>query len=176
MRFLPMNIAGAFVLESMPIRDERGAFSRIYCRDQMETAGLPFTCMQLNLSSNPARGTLRGLHYQDPPCEEAKIVRAVRGCAFDVVLDLRKGSATYLEWAALVLDADQANGVFIPEGCAHGFLTLADHTDLIYQMSRLHVAGQSRGCRWNDPAFRIDWPEQPRIIGEADRTWPWFTN
>lgn len=174
MRFTPQKIAGVFVVETTAHRDERGSFARVYCEREFTDAGIAFTPVQANLSGNTMRHTLRGLHYQDPPYAEAKFVRAVRGRAFDVVVDLRKESPTFRQWFAAELDSRAMNGLFVPEGCAHGFLTLEDDTDILYQMGRLFVDGQGRGVRWNDPAFGIKWPAPPALISERDASYPDF--
>ena len=172
MRFVAQKIAGVFLVEAEPHRDERGSFARVFCAEEFTRAGIDFTSVQINLSTNAKRHTLRGLHYQDPPFAEAKFVRAVRGRAFDVVVDLRKGSPTENGWTSVELDSRRMNGIFVPEGCAHGFLTLEDDTDILYQMGRTFVDGHARGVRWNDPAFAIGWPAAPTVISERDATYP----
>jgi dTDP-4-dehydrorhamnose 3,5-epimerase len=176
MRFIPQRIAGVFIVEAAPQRDERGAFARIFCTQEFAAAGIAFTTAQINLSGNARRHTLRGMHYQDPPFAEAKFVRAVKGRAFDVVVDLRQESPTHRQWLSVELDATAMNGVFVPEGCAHGFLTLADDTDILYQMGRHHVYGHARGVRWNDPAFAIAWPAAPAVIAPRDANYPDYAN
>lgn len=172
MRFIAQEIAGFFVVETDPQRDARGSFARIFCAEEFAAGGISFTTVQVNLSGNLKRHTLRGLHYQDPPHAEAKFVRAVRGRAFDVVVDLRRDSPTHRRWVSVELDARAMNGVFVPEGCAHGFLTLEDDTDILYQMGRLFVDGHAKGVRWNDPAFAINWPAAPAVISPRDRDFP----
>jgi dTDP-4-dehydrorhamnose 3,5-epimerase len=172
MRFVAQRIAGVFVVEAEPHRDERGFFTRIFCAEEFAKAGIAFNAPQINLSGNAKRYTLRGLHYQDPPFAEAKFVRAVRGRAFDVVVDLRPGSATENQWLSVELDSRRQNGVFVPEGCAHGFLTLEDDTDILYQMGRAYVDGHAKGVRWNDPAFAVVWPATPAVISERDAAYP----
>lgn len=172
MRFVPQKIAGVFAVETEPHRDDRGAFARVFCVEEFAGAGIAFSSVQLNLSTNAMCHTLRGLHYQDAPFAEAKFVRAVRGRAFDVVVDLREGSPTENKWVSLELDSRRMNGVFVPEGCAHGFLTLEDDTDILYQMGRQFVEGHARGVRWNDPAFAIAWPAAPEIISQRDAAYP----
>jgi dTDP-4-dehydrorhamnose 3,5-epimerase len=172
MRFLPQKISGVFVVESDPHRDERGSFARVFCAREFAAAGIAFTPVQANLSGNARRHTLRGLHYQDPPHAEAKFVRAVRGRAYDVVVDLRRESPSHRQWLAVELDARAMNAVFVPEGCAHGFLTLEDDTDILYQMGRPFVDGAGRGVRWNDRAFAIVWPAQPAVISQRDASYP----
>jgi len=176
MRFIAQKIAGVFVVEADPHRDERGSFARIFCTEEFAKAGINFASPQINLSGNAKRHTLRGLHFQNPPYAEAKFVRATRGSAFDVVVDLRKGSATERQWIAVTLDARTMNAVFVPEGCAHGFLTLEDDTDILYQMGRPFVDGQGQGVRWNDPAFAINWPAAPAVISDRDANYADYGN
>lgn len=172
MKILETKINGVFDVLAEPHRDVRGFFARIYCPEEFAVAGIVFTSTQINLSRNDAALTLRGMHWQDPPHAEAKLVRVTAGLAYDVVVDLRPDSATFRHWLARRLSAETANGLFIPEGCAHGFLTLAPGTDVLYQMSRPYVGGQARGLRWDDPGIGIEWPAEPRVIGDADRRWP----
>ena len=168
MRIRETGISGVCVVEAEPASDERGAFARLYCPDEFAAAGIVFTAVQTNLSRNPAAQTLRGMHYQEPPQAEAKLVHVTRGAIFDVALDLRRDSPTFRRWAGVRLDAAVLSGLFIPEGCAHGFLTLAPETDVLYHMSRKFEPGWGRGVRWNDPAFAIDWPAEPQVISERD--------
>jgi len=159
-------------VEAAPQRDDRGAFARLYCPDELAAAGIAdFAPWQISLSRNPLRHTLRGLHFQAAH-DEAKLVRAVRGRAYDVVIDLRCDSPTYRAWIGVELDADAMNAVFVPPGCAHGFLTLLADTDVLYQISPLHVAGQALGVRWNDPAFAVRWPAEPVLMHPRDADWP----
>lgn len=171
----PMPIGGVFRITLEPASDERGYFARTYCFETLRKAGAPFgTIRQMSLSHNPKRETLRGLHYQSLEKPEAKIVRVTKGRIFDVALDLRRNSATYLNWCHAELDAKDHDALLIPPGCAHGFLTLEDDTAVEYAMDADFDAGLARGCRWNDPAFAIAWPLQPRVIGARDRSWPDF--
>lgn len=174
MRFLATEIAGVIRIEAEPHTDERGLFARIYCPNEFAAAGICFEPRQVNLSRNVSRHTLRGMHYQDPPYAEAKLVRVTQGRIYDVALDLRPDSATFGKWTATELDADSLAALFIPEGCAHGFLTLEPSTDVLYQMGRDHVPGAGRGVRYDDPAFAIRWPAEPVVISERDQTWPLF--
>ncbi|AXS40435.1 dTDP-4-dehydrorhamnose 3,5-epimerase family protein [Breoghania sp. L-A4] len=175
MRIVETALNGVFSIEASPHRDARGVFARYYCPEEFHKAGIAFTSTQINLSGNPRKHTLRGLHYQPEPFAEAKLVRAVRGRAFDVVVDIRAGSATRGQWISVELSADAMNAVFVPEGCAHGFLTLEDDTDILYQMGRPFEPGHAAGYRWNDPTFAIDWPAEPAVIGDADQCWPEFS-
>ena len=175
MRFLPTAVAGAFIVERSPIRDDRGSFERTFCEAAFAAAGIVFRAVQSNLSRNPHRGTLRGLHVQAPPHGEDKLVQCVRGRLFDVALDLRSGSPTWGAHAAVELDADGERSFYIPAGCAHGFLTLEPDSDIHYQMGQKFAPGTGIGVRWDDPAFAIQWPGTPALISERDATWPDFT-
>ncbi len=172
MRFVATELPGVVIVEPEPHADERGFFARVYCPVEFAAAGIAFTPRQVNLSRNARALTLRGLHYQDPPFAEAKLVRVTAGRILDVVVDLRDGSPTFRRWVSLELDAAARAAVFIPEGCAHGFLTLTDGADVLYQMGRDHEPGQGRGLRWDDPALAIRWPAEPQVISATDAGWP----
>jgi dTDP-4-dehydrorhamnose 3,5-epimerase len=172
MRFSPTPISGVLVVDIAPHEDDRGAFARLQCPDEFAAAGHPFAPAQTSLSRNPKTGTLRGMHYQRAPYGEMKLVRAVRGRMFDVALDLRRDSPTYLRWTSEQLSADNARALFIPEGVAHGFLTLEPDTDVLYQISPAFQPGHEAGVRWNDPAFAITWPAAPALISERDAGYP----
>jgi dTDP-4-dehydrorhamnose 3,5-epimerase len=168
MRFAETDIAGVVVVDIEPASDDRGFFARVHCPDEFEQAGHPFVPAQTSLSRNAKAGTLRGMHYQPEPHGEAKLVRVTRGRIFDVALDLRPGSATHGRWTASELSAENARALLIPRGVAHGFVTLEDDTDVLYQIDRMFVPGYGRGVRWNDPAFGILWPREPAVISPAD--------
>ncbi len=172
MNFSPTTLPGVVLIEPERHGDERGFFARLYCPSEFAKAGIDFAPTQVNLSRNTQRRTLRGLHFQDAPHSEAKLVRVTAGRIFEVVVDLRKDTPTYLNWISVELDAASARSIFIPEGCAHGFLTLEPGTDVLYQMGRDHVPGLARGLRWNDPALSIQWPATPALLSEQDRDWP----
>ncbi|MET0366237.1 MAG: dTDP-4-dehydrorhamnose 3,5-epimerase family protein [Sphingobium sp.] len=172
MKFVATEVAGAFAVEVEPATDERGLFARTFCAETFAAQGLVSVWPQCNISTNVRRGTLRGLHYQADPQPEAKLVRATRGRVFDVALDLRPESASYLAWAAVELDAVRHNAFYIPAGCAHGFLTLEEDCALFYQMSAPYAPDLARGVRWDDPAFGIAWPFAPEVIGARDAAWP----
>jgi dTDP-4-dehydrorhamnose 3,5-epimerase len=174
MKFERTGLEGVFRILAEPREDARGFFARIYCPDEFANAGIAFTSTQINLSRNTARHTLRGMHWQDAPFAEAKVVRCLRGRIYDVVADIRRDSPTFGRWIACELDAVTANALYIPEGCAHGFLTLEADTDVLYQMGRMYEPGQARGFRYDDPAFAIQWPAVPSVVGEADLKWPGF--
>jgi dTDP-4-dehydrorhamnose 3,5-epimerase len=169
------NIPGAFVIAFDSQGDERGYFGRIYCVETLRNAGAPFgPIRQMSLSFTKERGTLRGLHWQAAPKPEAKTVRVSAGRIFDCIVDLRPDSPAYLQSFAIELDAQLHNALLIPPLCAHGFLTLIDDCTIEYAMDADYVPELARGARWNDPAFGIEWPALPSIIGERDKTWPDF--
>jgi dTDP-4-dehydrorhamnose 3,5-epimerase len=171
-RFIETPLAGAFVIEAERFEDERGFFARTFCEREFAERGLNPRIAQGNLSYNERRGTLRGMHFQKPPHAEAKLVRCTMGAIHDVIIDLRPGSASYMNHFAVRLDADNRAMLYIPEGLAHGFLTLADRTEVAYQMSVAYSPDHGAGVRWDDPAFGIPWPEPVRVIIERDRTYP----
>jgi dTDP-4-dehydrorhamnose 3,5-epimerase len=172
MRFAPTPIAGVVIVDVEARNDDRGAFARLQCPEEFAAAGHPFTPVQTSLSRNPTAGTLRGMHHQPAPFAETKLVRSVRGRIFDVALDLRPDSATYRQWTSAELSADNARALLIPEGVAHGFLTLEPDTDVLYQISPAFQPGHEAGVRWDDPAFAIAWPMAPTLISERDATYP----
>ena len=174
MRFQETKLAGVFEIHLEPKADERGFFARTWCREEFRDRGLNDNIVQCSVSLNRRRGTLRGVHYQAAPFAETKIVRCTSGAIYDVVVDLRTQSPTFREWFATVLDAESRGSLYIPEGCAHGFLTLTDESEVLYQMSEFYHPDAGRGVRWNDPAFQIAWPEQVEVISERDRTYPDF--
>ena len=173
MLFTPTILPGVYVIEVEPKADDRGLFARTYCRDEFAAHDLCTTWLQCNVSFNTRAGTLRGMHWQAAPHEEVKLVRCTAGAAYDVVADLRPGSPTYGKWVAVELTAANRRAVYIPGGCAHGFQTLADGTELFYQMSAFYVPGAARGARWDDPALGIVWPEcASRVIAPRDLSFP----
>ena len=174
MRFLPTTIEGVTLIELEPAEDMRGFFARAFCEEEFDRAGIALRARQINVSHNRDAFTLRGMHYQAAPHAEAKIVQCVRGKVYDVAVDLRPASATYRRWIGFELSPDKPRSLFIPEGCAHGFLTLEAATDLIYVMGTVFAPEFARGVRWNDPAFAIEWPTEPRVISERDATYPDF--
>jgi dTDP-4-dehydrorhamnose 3,5-epimerase len=169
------ELPGVAVVEMEPSRDERGSFARTFDAELFADHGLESDVVQCSTSSSPCAGTLRGLHYQLAPHQEGKLVRCIRGRVWDVVVDLRADSPTHCRWLGLELDADGVRMLFIPKGCAHGFQTLLDDSEVSYQMTVAYVPAAARGVRWDDPAFAIRWPEPPpggRIISERDRAFP----
>lgn len=174
MMFHETKIPGVLEILLEPTFDERGFFARAWCQKEMEAHGLNPRLVQCNISFNPRKGTLRGMHYQAAPHAEAKMIRCTKGAIHDVVLDLRFDSPTFKEWIAVVLTAETHNMVYVPEGCAHGFVTLEESSEVFYQMSEFYHAESARGVRWDDPAFQIAWPGKVNVISERDRTYPDF--
>lgn len=174
MQFHATAIAGAVLVTVEPHADERGLFARTFDAEQFAAAGLPTNWPHCNTSWNTKRGTLRGLHFQAAPRPDSKLVRCTRGRIFDVALDLRPDSPTFRQWIGVNLTADDRNALFIPAGCAHGFLTLENNCEIFYMMAESYVADLARGVRWNDPSFSIAWPFQPVAISNRDANWPDF--
>jgi dTDP-4-dehydrorhamnose 3,5-epimerase len=175
MKFTETALRGAFVVDQEPQRDERGHFSRLWCAREFEAHGLETRVAQCSVSYNRSAGTLRGMHYQVAPFEEAKLVRCIRGAIFDVIIDLRRGSATFTHHVAVVLSAANGTALYVPPGCAHGFQTLEDHSEIVYQISEFYEPAYARGVRWNDPAFNIAWPAAThRIMNDRDAGYPDF--
>jgi len=174
MYFREIKLPGVYEIILEPHVDERGFFARSWCQKEFEEHGLNPRLVQCNISFNARKGTLRGMHFQAPPCAEAKVVRCTRGAIYDVVVDLRPSSPAYRKWIAAVLTYANRHMLYIPEGCAHGFLTLEDESEVFYQMSEFYDAESARGVRWNDPAFRITWPERVEVISQRDGAYPAF--
>jgi dTDP-4-dehydrorhamnose 3,5-epimerase len=172
--FSETPLRGAFVIEPEPIEDERGLFVRTWCRREFESRRLETRIAQCSSSFNKRKGTLRGMHYQVPPAAETKIVRCTRGSLYDVIIDLRPDSHTFLEHFAVLLTADNRRQLYIPAGFAHGFQTLEACTEVFYQMSEFHSPQHTRGVRWDDPAFGISWPDDERTILGRDLSYPNF--
>ncbi len=174
MHIASTDIAGVYLIEPERLCDERGFFARTWCRDEFARAGLNVEWVQCNVSFNTKRGTLRGLHYQAAPHDEVKLVRCTMGAIHDVVVDLRPESNTHRQAVAVELSAENHRSLYIPAGCAHGFQTLTDHSEVFYQMGATYHALSARGVRWNDPAFGIAWPLKPTVISERDQAYADF--
>lgn len=170
--FTSTDVQGVFIVDIKPRADERGYFARGFCSQDFQNAGLCGSFLQANLSFNHAAGTLRGMHWQDAPHSEVKVVRCTRGAIFDVALDLRRSSPTYLRWTGVELSADNGRSLYIPEGCAHGYLTLTPGAEVHYLVSVPYAPAHDRGARWDDPAFGIVWPQPPAIISKRDEEHP----
>lgn len=172
--FTPLPLAGAFAIAAARHEDERGSFSRTWCARELAAQGLNAVMAQASVSENPRRGTLRGLHYQAPPHDEAKLVSCLRGTIWDVMVDLRPKSSTFRDWYAEELSGERSRALYMPEGFAHGFLTVSDDVLVLYEVSEFYTPSHARGVRWNDPAFAIDWPFAPLVINERDASYPDF--
>jgi dTDP-4-dehydrorhamnose 3,5-epimerase len=172
MRFVETGIPGAWLIEPEAMPDERGVFARTYCRREFAAQGIHFDVVQSSTSYNLKAGTLRGMHYQEGAAAEDKLVRCTRGAIYDVIVDLRAGSATRLRWYAAELTADNRRALYVPKGFAHGFKTLAEGSEVLYQMSQYYEAGAGRGVRWNDPLLGIRWPAGEPILSARDRDYP----
>lgn len=172
MLFCETSLRGLLRVESATAADARGSFRRIWCADSFAAAGIDFAPVQASLSSNIAKHTLRGMHWQAAPHGEQKLVRCVAGAIWDVAVDLRRESATYLHWHGVELSAANGVALFIPQGFAHGFLTLTEGAVVDYLIDAAHMPQAARGARWSDPAFGIDWPAAPAVISDRDRDWP----
>ena len=174
MIFTETKLAGAYLIELEKRGDERGFFARAWCRNEFEQHGLVSRLVQVNLSSNNKAGTLRGMHYQKAPDEETKLIRCTRGALYDVIIDLRPDSPTYKEWLGVELTAGNHRMLYVPKNFAHGFQTLEDDTEAIYQVSQFYAPQSEGGVRWNDPAFGIEWPLPAQVISDKDQNWPDF--
>lgn len=175
MKFTASRLQGAYVIDLEPIEDERGFFARSWCRHEFQSHGLNPELVQCNISFNRRQGTLRGMHFQEPPYGETKLVRCTRGVIYDVIVDLRPDSRTFGAWAGYELSADNRKMLYIPEGFAHGFQALEDSCEVSYQMSTFYHAPSARGVRWDDPAFGIEWPLRNPIVSDRDASYPDFT-
>ena len=172
MRFRDISPFGAMIIEPEPATDERGLFARLFDSDAFRAHGLPTEFMQASTSYNQRQGTLRGLHYQAAPHAEAKLVRCTSGAIFDVIVDVRPGSQTFGRWLSFELTDENRLTLVVPAGFAHGFQTLADDSEIFYQMTRPHVPAAARGITWNDPDLAIAWPLEPVVMSERDRALP----
>jgi dTDP-4-dehydrorhamnose 3,5-epimerase len=174
MIFEETKLKGLFVVEMERLADERGFFARAWCEREAAKHGLSSKIVQCNVSFNQRKGTLRGMHYQAGPCQEARLIRCTAGAIYDVVIDLRRDSPTFTKWMAFELTSENRRMLYVPEDFAHGFQTLRDGTEVFYQMSEFYEPVLARGVRWDDPAFRIDWPPADRTISARDATYPDF--
>ena len=173
MKFTETKLKGAFVIEIEKLEDERGFFARAFCRKEFEAHGLNPNIAQASISFNSKKGTLRGMHFQISPYEEVKTVRCTRGAIYDVVIDLRKDSPTHKQWIGVELTEDNYKMLYIPQGFAHGYLTLKERSDLLYLVSQFYMPGFEGGVRYDDPAFGIEWPKDVRMtcIADKDKNW-----
>jgi dTDP-4-dehydrorhamnose 3,5-epimerase len=176
MIFSETPLRGAYIVELERREDERGFFARSWCQREFTDLGLDPCVVQCNVSFNTIKGTLRGMHFQLPPFAEAKLVRCTRGAIFDVVIDLRSGSHTLFQWFSAELTAENRSALYIPQGFAHGFLTLTKNSEVFYQMSEFYAPEVSSGVRWNDPLFNITWPEKIHTISVKDQSFADYTS
>jgi dTDP-4-dehydrorhamnose 3,5-epimerase len=172
MLFTEMKIRGVWIIELDRRNDKRGFFARTWCQKEFEEHGLNPHLKQMNVGFTTKKGGIRGLHFQLPPAQEAKTVRCTRGALFDVAVDIRLDSPTYKQWVGVELTAENHRTFYIPEGCAHGYQTLRDDTEILYLTTAFHAPGSARGYRFDDPIFNIEWPLPPGIISDADLSWP----
>jgi len=173
MIFVETKLKGALIVEPEKLEDQRGFFARVWCQKEFEAYGLNPTVAQINISFNKNRGAIRGLHYQTAPNEEAKLIRCTKGAIYDVIIDLRPDSTTYLEWIGVELTADNHMMLYVPENFAHGYQSLTDDTEIFYPVSQFYSPESVQGVRWNDPTFSIDWPQVDNlVISEQDKSWP----
>jgi dTDP-4-dehydrorhamnose 3,5-epimerase len=174
MIFTQLNLEGAYLIQIQRHEDERGFFARTWCQREFSEHGLNPRLVQCNLSYNKKLGTLRGMHYQDAPFQEVKVVSCIKGAIYDVIVDIRPGSPTFGEHLGVKIDAQTHDMLYVPEGFAHGFLTLADETQVFYLMSEFYAPDYARGFRWNDPSFKLRWPSEVRVISQRDASYQDF--
>ena len=173
MIFREPKLNGAFIIEAEKHTDERGFFARAFCQNELKSFGLHSKFVQANIGFSSIKGTLRGIHYQIKPYQEAKLIRCTKGILFDVIVDLRKDSKTYCQWLGVELNAENHTAIYMPEGFAHGYLTLKNNTEIFYMVSQFYEPNFERGIRWDDPTFNIDWPDiSDMVISEKDKCWP----
>lgn len=172
MIFTETKLKGAFILEIKKLEDERGFFGRSWCANELAVHGLKHDIKQSNTSLSLKKGTIRGMHYQNDPFQETKLVRCTRGAIYDVIIDLRKNSPTYKQWVGVELTQDNYKMLYVPEDFAHGFITLEDNCEVSYLVTQFYTPGAEAGIRWDDPAFKIHWPISPIIISEKDKNHP----
>ena len=173
MKFTETRLKGAYIIDIEPHDDKRGFFARVWCRKEFAEQGLASSLAQCSIAYNSKRGTLRGMHYQEAPHEEIKLVRCTKGAVYDVIVDLRPGSGTFRQWIGVELSEDNRRTIYIPEGFAHGYITLKQDSELFYQMSEFYVPEAGTGVRWNDPVLGIEWPDVGDItVADRDQAWP----
>ena len=174
MLFHNTPLDGAYIIEPQKISDKRGFFARIWCQNELKEMGLNPEILQSNVGYSVHKGTLRGLHFQKAPHAEVKIVRCTKGTIYDVIVDLRPGSATFKKWFGVELSENNHKMIYAPEGFAQGYITLADESEMYYLTTNFYQPDSASGVRYNDPAFEIDWPIEPQVISDQDMNWPDF--
>ena len=170
MIFIETKLKGAFVIELQRLEDDRGFFARTFCHKEFQEHNLNTSIVQSNISYNKKKGTLRGLHMQLPPHQESKLIKCISGAIYDVIVDMRQESVTFQQWISVELNSENHKMLYVPEGFAHGFITLKDATEVSYQMNQFYKPGVEKGFRWDDPALQISWPMTPQVISEKDRS------
>jgi dTDP-4-dehydrorhamnose 3,5-epimerase len=176
MNFTETKLKGAFVVDLTLLKDERGGFARTFCKDEFKKIGHDKEFVQFNHSFNSNKGTIRGMHYQEPPYSEIKLMRCIKGSVFDVVIDIRKSSPTFLQWYGMELSAENKKMIYIPEGFAHGFQTLEDNSELLYHHTNFYEPSSERGIRYDDKMVGIEWPEKISGVSERDKNHPLLTS
>lgn len=174
MLFTEVTLDGAYVVDLEKREDSRGFFGRTFCQREFEAHGLATQMVQTNVSYSRKQGTLRGMHYQEAPYEEVKLVRCTRGAIYDVIVDVRPNSTTFKRWFGVELTDENHRMLYVPEGFAHGFITLVDETEVNYQVSQFYAPGHERGLCYDDPSIKIQWPRDVSVISEKDQAWPAF--
>jgi dTDP-4-dehydrorhamnose 3,5-epimerase len=172
MIFTETKLKDAYIIELKKMGDQRGFFARAWCQREFDEHGLVSQVVQANLSYNKAKGTLRGMHYQRAPYAETKLIRCIRGALYDVIIDLRPDSPTYMQWLGVELTTENHKMLYVPEGFGHGFQTLVDNTEAFYQVSEFYTPNAEGGIRYDDPAFNIEWPLEVQVISDKDKSWP----
>jgi len=170
--FSKTSLRDAFIVDLMPFQDERGFFARTWCEEEFKAQGLDPRIAQCSVSFNRHKGTLRGMHLQLPPFAEAKLVRCTQGAIYDIIIDLRTDSETYMQWLGEELTAENHRALYVPKGFAHGFITLLDNTEVFYMISEFYAPESARGIRWDDQQFAIDWPVKVNVISDKDLSYP----
>ena len=172
MIFRKTKLNDACIIDLEKIEDDRGFFARAFCLNELKEYGIDFPIAQVNVSFSKIRGTLRGLHFQRQPYRESKLMRCTKGSIYDVIIDMRPNSSTFMQWLGAELSERNHRMLYVPEGFAHGYLTLEDNTEVTYPVSEFYTPGAEDGIRWDDQAFAIDWPIEPKVISEKDQSWP----
>ncbi|MCW9706755.1 dTDP-4-dehydrorhamnose 3,5-epimerase [Fodinibius salsisoli] len=176
MIFKKTDLEDAYIIELERLGDSRGFFARAFCENEFANHGIDFSIVQANTSYSAKKHTLRGMHYQDKPYQEAKLIKCTKGAIFDVIIDMRMDSPTFKQWEGIELSEQNRKMLYVPEGFAHGFMTLEDETEVYYPVTQSYTPGAEKGIRWDDPAFNIQWPAPAEIVSEKDESWPFYEN
>lgn len=176
MKFIETELKGAYIIDLEPRKDDRGLFARTFCKREFQEIGHNKEFVQFNHSMSVQKGTLRGMHFQNPPSAEIKLIRCIRGKVFDVIIDLRAGSSTFLKHIGVVLSEENMRMIYVPEGFAHGFQTLEDNTQMIYHHTEYYAPGSEGGLNFRDPSLNIEWPLTPTNLSDKDQKYPYIDN